>query len=168
MSVLSTVQDQPTSGSSTRSTKSPPIIILNEEPGEPEQILVDVVETTRLAFMLLSEAMYKHPHNAEWFRVSFMLHRNASQVDVLARLALATNSYLTQHYHSSLIHKRQRKLWGSYFLSLYMTSRVHHSLRVYGRIANLHHKMEWILYWQPSTGMKSSFDARLFAFPELF
>ncbi|KAM6494725.1 hypothetical protein JOM56_009348 [Amanita muscaria] len=84
MSVLSTVQDQPTSGSSTRSTKPPPIIVLNEEPTDPEQVLVDVVESTRLAFMLLSEAMYKHPQNAEWFRTcvgyEFLSHATLSLI----------------------------------------------------------------------------------------
>ena len=84
MSVLSTVQEQPLSGASAsmvsrpRSldasgpSSSPVVVVVDEIPGEGEQepVLADVVESTRLVFMILSEAMYKHPRNAEWFRVS--------------------------------------------------------------------------------------------------
>ena len=80
MSVLSTVQEQPLSGSSASAVSrpqsldaaSPVVLVVDEIPGEGEQdpILADVVESMRLVFMILSEAMYKHPRNAEWFRVS--------------------------------------------------------------------------------------------------
>lgn len=80
MSVLSTVQEQPLSGSSASAVSrpqsldaaSPVVLVVDEIPGEGEQdpVLADVVESMRLVFMILSEAMYKHPRNAEWFRVS--------------------------------------------------------------------------------------------------
>lgn len=82
MSVLSTVQEQPLSGTSASaisrpqsldaSSSSPVVVVVDEIPGQGEQdpILADVVESMRLVFMILSEAMYKHPRNAEWFRVS--------------------------------------------------------------------------------------------------
>jgi hypothetical protein len=81
MSVLSTVQEQPLSGTSASAVSrpqsldaasSPVVLVVDEIPGEGEQdpVLADIVESMRLVFMILSEAMYKHPRNAEWFRVS--------------------------------------------------------------------------------------------------
>jgi hypothetical protein len=36
----------------------------------PEQVLADTLECARLAFMVLSEAMYQHSENADYFNVS--------------------------------------------------------------------------------------------------
>ena len=95
MSVLSTVQEQPSSGSAPGPSSSPIVVVSDgdryaggddDDDGE-EPVLVDVVERTRLVFMILSQAMYGHPLNAEWFRVGcfsillgdtdFQRHRHA-------------------------------------------------------------------------------------------
>ena len=70
MSVLSTVQEQPTTGASTKTIVPPsPVTALPDEAGEEDPGFVNVMESTRLAFEILSEAIYRHPQNAEWFRV---------------------------------------------------------------------------------------------------
>ncbi|KAF8344869.1 hypothetical protein F5887DRAFT_1061981 [Amanita rubescens] len=55
-----------------------------QEESEQQSVLTDVVESTRLVFMILSEAMYKHPRNAEWFRTrvgyEFLSHATLSLV----------------------------------------------------------------------------------------
>lgn len=54
MSVLSTIQSQ-----------QGPVV-------EPEeQVLSEVLESTRLVFMIVSDAMHKHSENAEYFKVSY-------------------------------------------------------------------------------------------------
>jgi hypothetical protein len=41
---------------------------------EPEeQVLSDVQECSRLVFTVVSEAMYEHKENSDYFRVSFLL-----------------------------------------------------------------------------------------------
>ncbi|KAK2463985.1 hypothetical protein APHAL10511_004036 [Amanita phalloides] len=68
MSVLSTVQEQPLSPMSASIARRSPVVVVVDEVAGHEPILVDVVESTRLVFTILSEAMYRHPKNAEWFR----------------------------------------------------------------------------------------------------
>ncbi|KAF8621252.1 hypothetical protein AX15_007913 [Amanita polypyramis BW_CC] len=84
MSVLSTVQEQPLTASS-----SPLVIVSDGEKytkGEEQEelVVVEVVESARLVFVILSEAMYKHPLNAEWFRThvgyEFLSHATLSLV----------------------------------------------------------------------------------------
>ena len=117
MSVLSTVQEQPLSGASIsrpQSLDSSPVVVVvvdeaPQEVDEQQSLLADVVESTRLVFMILSEAMYKHPRNAEWFRVSHYYFSAFPTLNFLPRHALATNSYHTRRSVSYQTRKQHQK-----------------------------------------------------------
>lgn len=65
MSVLSTIQN-----------RSDSLVVEPEE-----QVLAEVIQSTRLVFMIASEAMHEYPENDEYFRVSDFLR--CAVIDVL-------------------------------------------------------------------------------------
>jgi len=82
----------------------------------PEQVLADTLGCTRLAFMVLSEAMYLHSENADYFNVSRKTSFVAHHSVFCFRLLLAM-IHFPQHLRPSFpIQKQQTRPWDFSFL----------------------------------------------------